>query len=92
MSVTAFFNWMVAGLKRLKERGRFCGGQGHDRNDRKLPDRNNPVLSFIQDQCVVESLASVAKKGYFNAYKSIARSAGFGQSTFASLARNSSGI
>ena len=71
------FNWMVAGLKRLKERGRFAVGKGMIETIENYRIENNPVLSFIQDQCVVESLASVAKKDIFNAYKKYCEECGF---------------
>lgn len=71
------FNWMVEGLKRLKERGRFAVGKSMIETIESYKIENNPVLSFIEEHCVVESNASVIKKNIYDAYKDYCEDSGF---------------
>lgn len=71
------FNWMVEGLKRLKERGRFAVGKNMIETIESYKVENNPVLSFIEEHCVVESIASVIKRDIYEAYKDYCDDSGF---------------
>jgi len=71
------FNWMVEGLKRLKDRGRFAVGKGMIEAIESYKIENNPVLSFIEEHCVVESNISVIKKDIYEAYKDYCEDSGF---------------
>lgn len=71
------FNWMVEGLKRLKERGRFAVGKKTIEAIESYKIENNPVLSFLDEHCVMESDASVIKKEIYDAYKSYCEESGF---------------
>ncbi len=71
------FNWMVAGLRRLKERGRFMVGKDMIETIEGYKAENNPVMSFVEELCVVESIASVIKKDIYDAYKIYCEDSGF---------------
>lgn len=71
------FNWMVVGLKRLKERGRFAVGKNMIEAIEGYKVDNNPVLSFIEECCVVASDASANKRDMYDAYKNYCNECGF---------------
>ncbi len=71
------FNWMVEGLKRLKERGRFAVGRNMIEAIEGYKVENNPVLSFIEEHCVIASDASVVKREMYDAYKNYCDECGF---------------
>jgi P4 family phage/plasmid primase-like protien len=71
------FNWMVEGLKRLKERERFAVGKNMIETIESYRVENNPVLSFVDEHCVVDSNVSVSKRDIYEAYKQFCDDSGF---------------
>lgn len=71
------FNWMVEGLKRLKERERFAVGKNMIETIESYRVENNPVLSFVEEHCVVDSNVSVSKRDIYEVYKQFCDDSGF---------------
>ncbi len=71
------FNWMVEGLKRLKERGRFAIGKNMIEAVEHYRVENNPVLSFVNENCVLEPDASISKRDIYEAYREFCEESGF---------------
>lgn len=68
--------WCLAGLRRLRERKHFLEPAESIAEKRKLVRLANPVLSFIEESCIVTAGASVAKDTLYTAYKSWCERAG----------------
>lgn len=70
-------NWMIDGIKRLKARGRFAVSKKMIDTIENYRVENNPVLCFVEDNCVINSAATVYKNEIFEAYKSYCETSGF---------------
>jgi len=62
------FNWAYAGLKRLRERGRFLQPSRAKSHLRELTDLTSPVTVFLRDECTFEPGAYISKQAIFDAY------------------------
>ncbi len=71
------FNWMVEGLKRLKDRGRFAVGKNMIETVENYRIENNPILSFVNENCVLDPSVSVSKRDIYEAYKVFCDDSGF---------------
>ena len=65
---SGIFNWMVEGLKRLQERGRFELDVSMKWEAYRI--ENDSVLGFIKDRCFANSKSKIAKDVLFQAYQS----------------------
>jgi|GEM_PF-2522876 len=71
------FNWMVEGLKRLKKRDRFEVGNNIIQQIESYKAENNPILSFIEERCIVNPGAIISKRDLYNEYKNYCDESGF---------------
>ena len=74
---SGIFNWMVDGLKRLVERGRFEVGEKMAAAISDYKIENNPIIGFIEENCAIELDARVAKRIIYNKYKDYCDESGF---------------
>jgi putative DNA primase/helicase len=61
-------NWSLAGLKRLRERGRFKMPDSSLDAIRQLEDLGSPVAAFLRDWCEVGPLCEIETKEFYAAY------------------------
>ncbi len=71
------FNWMVCGLKRLRERGKFALGKKMVSAVQEYKRENNPIISFFEEECVVEQGESISNKKLYTAYQDYCKDSGF---------------
>ncbi len=71
------FNWMIEGLKRLKNRGYFAIGEHMTQSIEDYRVENNPILGFVEERCVLETHAITTKTLLFDAYKTFCIDCGF---------------
>jgi P4 family phage/plasmid primase-like protien len=62
------FNWAYAGLKRLRQRGRFLQPSRAKSHLNELKDLTSPVSVFLRDECVFEPGSTISKRELFDAY------------------------
>jgi putative DNA primase/helicase len=58
---SGIFNWCLASLDRLRERGRFRQPATAESAVRQIQDLASPVSAFVRDRCVVAADAEVEK-------------------------------
>jgi len=66
--LSSILNWAIAGLKSLRERGRFREPADCLAAKTRLLHRGNPVLGFVQERCVTEPAARIGKADLYAAY------------------------
>lgn len=59
-------NWAIAGLRRLRQRGRFVQPDAARELLEQMRRFSSPVRAFVEDCCVVEDGASIAKAALYN--------------------------
>jgi putative DNA primase/helicase len=64
----SILNWAIAGLKSLRDRGRFEEPADCKAAKTRLLHRGSPVLAFVQERCVTEPIARVGKAELYAAY------------------------
>ena len=67
--ISEIYKWALAGLHRLWEQGDFSHSDETDALMRTFRKDNNPVLSFIEDRCVIAKTAGVSKDDIFKTYR-----------------------
>lgn len=68
--LSEIFMWALVGLERLRKQKRFTKSEETDdiiMNYRRL---NNPVVCFVEDECIVDSVHSIKKKDLYDSYES----------------------
>jgi len=73
------FSWMVKGLKRLRDRGYFDIPAGMKKEIAEYRADNNNVLTFIDDECVLEPNAVVTKKALYFSYSEWCKTNNYGR-------------
>jgi putative DNA primase/helicase len=63
------FNWSLAGLDRLTERGFFVRPDSAEEAIRQMEDLSSPISAFVRDVCVVGPEHEVGKSDLFDAWK-----------------------
>jgi len=66
---SGIFNWALAGLDRLQERGHFAQPASAREALRRLEDLSSPVGAFVRDNCDVAAAHEVGKDELFNDWK-----------------------
>ena len=61
-------NWAIAGLKSLRDRGRFREPADCRAAKTRLLHRGNPVLGFVHERCIIEPTARTGKPDLHSAY------------------------
>lgn len=74
---SGIFKWMVEGLRRLRERGRFAMGKRMISAIEEYKRENNPVMFFIEEECVIGADETVQKRNFFAAYKDFCKESGY---------------
>jgi P4 family phage/plasmid primase-like protien len=70
-------NWALAGLQRLRAAGwRFTAPEGADELANEVRGNLNPVADFVDDLCVCEPSAEIARDVLYNRYVDWAKMAG----------------
>jgi putative DNA primase/helicase len=64
------FNWALAGLDRLLERGHFVRPAASEDAIRQLEDLGSPISAFVRDRCEVGADHSLDKQVLYAAWKS----------------------
>ncbi|WP_316348504.1 phage/plasmid primase, P4 family [Desulfuromonas acetoxidans] len=65
------FLWSMAGLQMLREQGDFTEAETTNRILQQYKTHNNPLVSFVEEYCVIEDGARVGKDELFDRYKKI---------------------
>tara|TARA_B100002003_G_scaffold34810_1_gene30131 strand:- start:127 stop:2409 length:2283 start_codon:yes stop_codon:yes gene_type:complete len=63
------FNWALAGLKHLFEQDHFTESKTLDDMLEKYKKDNNPVMTFIEDYCFINTEVSTEKNKIYKTYK-----------------------
>ena len=84
----AIFNWALAGLDRLRERGHFQEPRSSIDAMRHLRDLASPVSAFVRDECAVAPANEIAKDDLWKAWKVWCESEGMPSGTKAVLMRD----
>tara|TARA_B100000315_G_C14556387_1_gene578342 strand:- start:844 stop:2112 length:1269 start_codon:yes stop_codon:yes gene_type:complete len=71
------FNWALAGLKRLFEKDDFTQSKVLDEMVEQYKRDNNPVITFIEENCFVNPGATISKNKLFKAYTDFCKSNGY---------------
>jgi putative DNA primase/helicase len=66
---SGIFNWCLAGLDRLVERGYFVQPASSTEALRHLEDMSSPVSAFLRDECEVGPTHEASKDALFDAWK-----------------------
>jgi putative DNA primase/helicase len=66
---SGIFNWALAGLDQLRERGHFVQPESAEEALRHLEDMSSPVGAFVRDRCDVGPAKEVDKNVLFAAWK-----------------------
>jgi len=75
--LSGIFQWALAGLYRLRKQNGFTWC---DETDELLQDykrENNPVLCFVEDECVVAAGCEVQKDGLYKSYVDYCKRSGY---------------
>lgn len=62
------FLWMLEGLKRLQARGRFELSGVMKKEIEEYRKENNNVMTFVDEDCTLETSAIISKQTLYNAY------------------------
>ena len=68
LELPSILNWAIAGLKSLRDRGRFKEPADSRAAKTRLLHRGNPVLGFVHERCVTEPAARIEKVDLYAAY------------------------
>lgn len=71
------FNWAIAGLQRLRQRGSFTIPAQVRRATSQYQEDSNAVLSFVQDECETDQHYLVQSSALYSAYKDWAYENGY---------------
>jgi putative DNA primase/helicase len=63
------FGWALRGLLRLRERGHFLEPEESKARKREIVGVANPVRTFVEDRCVIDKNAQVAKAQLYAEYQ-----------------------
>lgn len=75
--LSGIFQWALAGLYRLRQQNGFTWC---DETDDLLMDykrENNPVLCFVEDECVIGERCEVVKDGLYKSYADYCKRSGY---------------
>jgi len=77
VELSGIFLWAVAGLHRLRQQKGFTDCQ--ETQDLLLDYRraNNPVISFVEDECILDDDAEIAKDDLYKAFKAYCLASGY---------------
>lgn len=67
--LSEIFAWAVVGLARLTENRKFTGSDETRAMIQDYRRINNPVLCYVEDQCIVDDDAEVEKKAIYEDYR-----------------------
>jgi putative DNA primase/helicase len=67
--LSEIFAWAVVGLARLVENRKFTGSEETRAMMQDYRRINNPVLCYVEDQCIVDDDAEVEKKAIYEDYR-----------------------
>jgi len=71
--------WAIAGLKRLIEQDyQFSETERTIAETRRYKVKNNNVLAFVEEHCVIEPGAVASRKDMYTLYKEFCEEGGFG--------------
>ncbi len=75
--LSGIFLWAVAGLHRLRQQKKFTDCQ--ETQDLLFDYRrsNNPILSFVEDECILDDDSEVTKDDLYKAFKTYCSTNGF---------------
>ncbi|MFH2110397.1 MAG: phage/plasmid primase, P4 family [Candidatus Bathyarchaeota archaeon] len=75
---SGILNWMIEGLKRLKEKGQFTQTKSMDQQILKFKQASDPVGAFLTDpqECMYGANQWVTRNDLYNAYKEYAETIG----------------
>lgn len=75
---SGILNWMIEGLKRLKENGQFTQTKSMAQQILKFKQVSDPIGAFLADpeECMYGSVLWVTREELYNAYKDYAESQG----------------
>lgn len=68
--LSEIFAWAVVGLARLTENRKFTGADETRAMMQDYRRINNPVLCYVEDQCIIDEDAEIGKKEIYEDYKS----------------------
>ena len=68
VELPSILNWAIAGLKSLRDRGRFEEPADCRAAKTRLLHRGNPVLGFVHERCITEPAARVGKTELYAAF------------------------
>jgi putative DNA primase/helicase len=85
---SGIFNWALAGLDRLRERGYFITPASAAAAQRHLEDLSSPVGAFIRDCCITGSNLIVSKADLWTVWKAWSADEGLGHGTKANLLKD----
>ena len=69
LELDGIFNWALAGLKRLFEQDHFTKSKVLDDMLKQYKRDNNPVISFLEDHCIINPNLSIEKNKIYETYK-----------------------
>jgi putative DNA primase/helicase len=85
---SSIFNWALAGLDRLRERGRFITPASAAAALRHLEDLSSPVGAFIRDRCTTGPDLVISKAELWTAWKTWCEDEGMSPGTKANLLKD----
>ena len=68
--LSEIFAWAVVGLARLTENRKFTGSDETRAMMQDYRRINNPILCYVEDQCIIDEDAEIGKKEIYDDYKS----------------------
>lgn len=77
--LSEIFAWAVVGLARLTENRKFTGADETRAMMQDYRRINNPVLCYVEDQCIVDEDAEISKADIYDDYKSYCGKNGYTQ-------------
>jgi putative DNA primase/helicase len=69
LEAPSIFNWALAGLDRLTERGYFVTPKAGQDAIQQLEDLSSPIAAFIRDSCTAGSTNKVQTETLWSAWK-----------------------
>ncbi|PIQ90205.1 MAG: hypothetical protein COV71_05805 [Candidatus Omnitrophica bacterium CG11_big_fil_rev_8_21_14_0_20_41_12] len=77
VEMDGIFAWMVEGLRRLRQRGYFELSTGIKQEVEEYRKENNNVLTFVEEECNLESDAIISKQELYNSYSEWCKKNGY---------------
>jgi P4 family phage/plasmid primase-like protien len=74
--LSGILNWAIAGLKRLKERGRFEVSEICQAASKEYQTESNSVRRFVEQECVENVESEILTQSLYQAYKRFCSSTG----------------